>query len=189
MEILKQIKNCTVCADNLPYAPKPIIQFSRQAKITIIGQAPGQKAHTSGIPWLDPSGLRLRHWLGVSHSTFYDEQLVTIVPMGFCYPGKGSSGDLPPRPECAPKWHAKLLATTGIHATVLIGKYAQDYYLKDGLSLTKRLKNWQHYLPEYLLLPHPSGRNNIWLKKNPWFEQQVLPAIKKIVTKIIKTAP
>lgn len=174
---------CTECVDKLPFAPRPILQYSTQAKIAIIGQAPGIKAHQTQKPWNDASGERLRDWLMLEESSFYDQELLSIVPMGFCYPGKRKSGDLPPRPECAKKWHSLLLQEHRQKLHLLIGKYAQDYYLQDKRTLTDRLKNWQDYQPRYLVLPHPSPRNNIWLKKHPWFEEQVLPAMQRIISR------
>jgi uracil-DNA glycosylase len=151
----------------------------------IIGQAPGIKVHESSIPWNDASGERLREWLGIDRDTFYDEKRVAIVPMGFCYPGKGKSGDLPPRPECAELWHQKVLQSLpNIQMTLLIGQYAQNYYLKNRTTktLTETVMNWQNWAPEFLPLPHPSPRNNIWLKKNPWFEREVIPYIRKHIS-------
>jgi uracil-DNA glycosylase len=153
--------------------------------LLIIGQAPGIKVHESSIPWNDASGERLREWLGIGSDTFYDEQKVAIVPMGFCYPGKGKSGDLPPRKECAELWHKKVLQSLpNIQMTLLIGQYAQNYYLKERTTntLTETVKNWQAWAPEFLPLPHPSPRNNIWLKKNPWFETEVIPYIRKHIS-------
>ena len=150
--------------------------------------APGTKVHASGIPWDDQSGRRLREWLDVEDSEFYDESLFAIMPMGFCYPGKGKSGDLPPRKECAPLWHDKLLAQMpNIQLTLLIGQYAQKHYLKDGFkSLTERVKNWQDIDSNILPLPHPSPRNQIWLKKNPWFEQELVPHLQTRISDLIR---
>lgn len=177
--LLQDIRQCRLCQDKLE--PKPIVAFSPTVKLLIIGQAPGSKVHASGIPWDDASGDRLRAWLDIDKSTFYDESKVGIMPMGFCYPGKGKSGDLPPATECAPQWHEQLLShAKDIRLTLLIGQYAQGYYL-GGLaqsSLTETVKQWRHYTGlerPFLPLPHPSPRNNIWLKKNAWFEQDVIP--------------
>ncbi|GGD72997.1 uracil-DNA glycosylase [Lacimicrobium alkaliphilum] len=143
-----------------------------------MGQAPGTRVHRSGIPWDDASGKRLREWMGTESSLFYDQSQIAIVPIGFCYPGKGRSGDLPPRPECAPMWHAAVLDTMPkIKLTLLVGQYAQNYYLRDKLNLTQRVRGFCQYLPEYFVLPHPSPRNNLWLAKNPWFEEEVLPIL------------
>lgn len=150
----------------------------------IIGQAPGKKVHESGVPWDDASGNRLREWLGVSADEFYNEKIIGLVPMGFCYPGKGQSGDLPPRKECAPAWHNKIFkAVGGVKLTILIGQYAQGYYLGDKVkpTLTETVKAFKNFLPEIIVLPHPSPRNNIWLKKNPWFSNDLLPVLRKKV--------
>ena len=179
-----EIKQCDICAAQLPLGPRPIVRGSEQAKILIIGQAPGTKVHASGIPWDDASGKRLRQWMGLTDKAFYDESLVAIMPMGFCYPGKGRSGDLPPRPECAPKWHEPMLAALpNVQLTLLIGQYAQKYYLKESFSsLTDTVKHWEDYLPRYFSLPHPSPRNQIWLKQNPWFEQNAIPEMQRRIT-------
>lgn len=177
--LLKQIRACRICEAHLPLGPKPIIQASARAKINIIGQAPGVKAHETGTPWNDPSGVRLRQWLGVSDEQFYNPELFAIMPMGFCYPGRGKSGDLPPRPECAPAWHNKLLAEMpNIQLTLLIGQYAQNYYLQDNYkTLTERVMHWREFPDTVLPLPHPSPRNQIWLKKNLWFNEEVVPVL------------
>ena len=163
------------------------MQASSSSKLVIIGQAPGIRVHESGIPWNDPSGERLREWLNMDKDSFYDTSKVAIVPMGFCYPGTGKSGDLPPRPECAPLWMNKVLSgIKGKPITLLIGQYAQKYFLKERRkkTLTETVQNWREYLPEYLVLPHPSPRNNIWLKKNPWFERDLVPELQKISSQI-----
>lgn len=185
--LLNKIRHCEICKEVLPYAPKPVLQFDPQAKILIAGQAPGIKAHESGIPFNDASGDRLRAWLGVSRETFYDANAIAILPMGFCYPGKGPSGDLPPRPECAIAWREILLAQmTQLELTLVIGRYAHDYHFgKDGLSLTERVQNWQAYWPEKVPLPHPSPRNLLWFKNNPWFEAELLPPLKKRVSELL----
>lgn len=181
IDIIAKIHRCTECAHSLPFSPKPILQHSNKAKIILIGQAPGIKAHETNTPWNDASGDRLRDWLDISEDTFYDKNTLSIVPMGFCYPGKGKSGDLPPRLECAPKWHPLLIQQDTSKVILLVGKYAQDYYLRDKKTLTERVKNWRDYSVQYLPLPHPSPRNNIWLKKNNWFENEVLPQMQKIL--------
>lgn len=191
--LLAQVRGCTLCADFLPHGTRPILQFNPQAKILIASQAPGRKAHDSGIPFNDASGDRLRHWLGISRATFYDASQVAIVPMGFCYPGKGKSGDLPPRPECAATWHEQLLkALPNIELTVLIGQYAQAYYLKaahDSLtkhvSLTKNVMNWRELWPHIMPLPHPSPRNMFWLRRNPWFETELVPILQQRVAAVV----
>lgn len=183
-QLLSQIRSCTHCKEHLPLGPRPIVAAHPESKIIIIGQAPGTKVHQTGIPWDDPSGKQLRNWLGVSDEQFYDERLFAIVPMGFCYPGKGKSGDLPPRPECAPQWHAPLMEQMpNLKLVILIGQYAQKHYLRDDMkgNLTETVKNYREFLPEYFVLPHPSPRNQFWLSKNPWFEEEVLPDLKKKV--------
>ena len=181
IDIISKIHNCTECTHSLPFLPKPILQHSNNAKIILIGQAPGIKAHQSNKPWNDASGERLRMWLEMTEQTFYDKNTLSIVPMGFCYPGKGKSGDLPPRPECAPKWHPLLVQKNTSKVILLVGKYAQDYYLRDKRTLTDRIRNWRQYQVQFLPLPHPSPRNNIWLKKNTWFENEILPQMQKII--------
>ena len=181
-KLLSEIRDCTVCEQLLPNAPKPIIQASEKSKILIIGQAPGQKVQDSGIPWDDKSGDNLRSWLGVNKQTFYNNEMFALIPMGFCYPGKGKSGDLPPRAECAPLWHEKVMKSiTNTKLTLLIGQFAQHYYLNHKRTLTDTVRNYEEYLPNYFPLPHPSPRNNIWQKKNGWFKAQVLPALKEKV--------
>lgn len=184
--LLKKIRTCQLCENHLPLKPKPILNFSVNAKIMIVGQAPGIKAHESGKPWNDASGKRLREWLGVTDEQFYDESLFAIVPMGFCYPGKGKSGDLPPRPECSAKWMQPILQKLEkIELTILIGSYSQNYFLKTETGdLTSTVKNWKNYSPKYFPLPHPSPRNNIWLAKNPWFEKALIPQLKKVISKL-----
>ena len=181
INVLNEARNCRLCAKQLPHEPRPVLRAHANARLLIIGQAPGSKVHASGIPWDDPSGDRLRNWLGINKNLFYDETQIAIIPMGFCYPGKGRSGDLPPRPECAPQWHAALLSRMpNIQLTLLIGQYAQRYYLgKQHGTLTATVKAWRNYLPHYFALPHPAPRNQLWLKKNPWFETEVLSEVKK----------
>lgn len=186
--LLQEIRKCQVCSEHLVMGPNPILSAHGQSKIAIIGQAPGLKVHQSGIPWQDASGNTLRQWLGIGEEEFYDTQKVAIVPMGFCYPGKGKSGDLPPRPECAPLWHEQILnKMTEIRLTLLIGQYSQRYYLKDraAKNLTETVRAFKQYLPEYLPLPHPSPRNRIWLKKNPWFESDILPVLRSNIRALI----
>ncbi len=185
--LLSDIRQCQLCAEHLPLGPRPVLRAAPQARIMIIGQAPGTRVHTSGIPWDDPSGDRLRQWLGVNKDEFYDESLFAIMPMGFCYPGKGRSGDLPPRKECAPQWHdAVWQHLPNIELTLLIGQYAQQHYLapkilKQYKTLTERVQHWQELTPDRLVLPHPSPRNQLWLKKNAWFEDEVVPWLQKRV--------
>ena len=184
----KNIKACTLCAEHLPYPPKPVFSFSKKSKILVVGQAPGIKVHESGIPWNDASGDRLREWMQVSKEQFYDTKYFSIVPMAFCYPGKGKSGDLPPRRECADKWMQPILEKVSqIKLTLLIGQYSQGWYLNDAKknTLTETVKSWEEYQPKYFVLPHPSPRNNIWLKKNPWFEKNLVPRLNKKVKELI----
>lgn len=183
-ELIKNIKACTICAEHLPLGPNPIMAADHSSKIIIIGQAPGTKVHETSIPWNDPSGNQLRKWMGITSEDFYDASKVAIVPMGFCYPGKGKSGDLPPRPECAPQWHNQLLPQMKeIKLTILIGQYAQRHYLGDRMksNLTETVKNYHEYLPDHLPLPHPSPRNRFWLGKNPWFSEEVIPILQEKV--------
>ena len=187
-ELLKEIRSCSVCADFLPLGPRPIVAANEQSKIAIVGQAPGSKVHKTGVPWDDPSGKQLRKWLGVTDDEFYNEELFALIPMGFCYPGKGKSGDLPPRPECAPMWHEELFGQMpNLKLIVLIGQYAQHYYLGDKMdkNLTETVRNYKNHLPSYFVLPHPSPRNRFWLIKNPWFEDVVLPELKKRILRLI----
>ncbi|WP_415894678.1 uracil-DNA glycosylase family protein [Neptuniibacter sp. PT34_22] len=184
-QLLDQIRSCNICEKELPLGPRPVVQASAKSELLIIGQAPGSRVHKSGITWDDPSGDRLREWLRVDKETFYDANKIAIVPMGFCYPGKGHSGDNPPRPECAPTWHDLLLnEMPSIQLTLLIGQYAQRYYLKEVRSLaghktlTERVKNADKAPSHLFPLPHPSPRNQIWLKKNPWFEEETLPLLR-----------
>jgi len=187
-KLLDEVRGCTVCQKHLAYKVRPILSVHPSAKILIIGQAPGKKVHDTGLPWDDPSGNRLREWMDIDNNTFYDEAKIAIVPMGFCYPGKGKSGDLLPRPECAPLWHDKLLKELShINLTLLVGQYAQAYYLKEPKkSLTQIVKKWKEYAPQYLPLPHPSPRNFNWLNKNPWFEKAVVPHLQKNIRNILR---
>ncbi|MGM0579898.1 MAG: uracil-DNA glycosylase family protein [Bacteroidota bacterium] len=187
-ELLYNIKNCTECLPELPLGANPVVQASTQSKIAIIGQAPGIAVHQSGIPWDDKSGDNLRNWLGVDKEVFYDQDIFALIPMGFCYPGTGKSGDLPPMKICAPLWHGKLLQSMiEIKLTLLVGKYAQAFYLgkQAKSSLTNTVQSYREYIPEFLPLPHPSPRNNIWQSKNPWFKEEVLPFLKSRISEII----
>ncbi|HLV63602.1 uracil-DNA glycosylase family protein [Galbibacter sp.] len=188
-KLLLDIRNCTHCDKFLPNVPNPVIRASTKSKIVVIGQAPGRKVHQSGIPWDDASGANLRAWMGVDNQTFYNEDLFALMPMGFCYPGTGKSGDFPPRKECAPLWHKRLLqAMPEAKLILLIGQYAQGYYLKnlDHKNLTQRVKDFHEYLPDYFPLPHPSPRNNLWQKNNPWFKSDLLPILKAEVQQILE---
>lgn len=164
-----------------------MVQIGSKSRIVIIGQAPGRRVHESGVPWDDPSGRTLREWLGLSDDQFYDPSLVALVPMGFCYPGSASSGDKPPRPECAPLWHEQVLAELPEdRLEVIIGMYAQKRYIEDRKpTLTETVANWQAYLPSQLVMPHPSPRNRHWLTKNPWFEAETLPAVRQRVSELL----
>lgn len=189
-ELITQIRSCKECTSHLKEGVNPIIAASVQSKIIIIGQAPGRIVHNSSIPWNDKSGDNLRNWLGIDKTTFYDANQIAFMPMGFCYPGTGKTGDLPPRPECAPLWHKRLLAMmTNAKLILLIGNYAQNYYLKDKAknTLTDTVYNFQIYLPNYFPLPHPSPRNNIWLAKNEWFTKEVLPVLKLKISSNLKS--
>lgn len=181
-ELLEKIRACRLCEAQLPLGPKPVLRASATARLLVVGQAPGIRVHESGIPWNDASGMRLREWLRMERERFYDQSRVAIVPMGFCYPGKGSSGDLPPRPECRQTWHPQLIPLlANIELTLLIGHYAQDFFLgahRKG-TLTDTVRAWQEYAPRYFPLPHPSPRNVGWFKQNPWFESDVLPALRE----------
>lgn len=190
--LLSNIKQCTLCQQDLPLGVNPVLQAAKSAKIIIAGQAPGLKVHQSGIPFDDKSGERLRNWLGVNKSQFYNNELFAILPMAFCYPGKGKSGDLPPKPVCAQQWREKLLCQLpNIELIIAIGTYAQHWHIADKQknTLTNTVKNWQFYLknmsPAVLPIPHPSPRNNIWLKKNAWFELEVIPALQQQVQNIL----
>lgn len=187
-QLLTNIRQCEICSEHLPLGPRPVVNGHPESKIVIIGQAPGTKVHASGVPWDDASGKELRRWLDISSEVFYDEKKIAIVPMGFCYPGKGKSGDLPPRPECAPQWHeALLLKMPKLELVLLVGMYAQRYYLKHRAkkTLTETVANYQEYMPQYLPLPHPSPRNRFWLTKNPWFAEKVIPELQKTVRKLV----
>ena len=181
LDLLAEVRACQHCEADLPLGPRPVLRASSTARLLIVGQAPGTKVHESGIPWNDPSGDRLRDWLELSPERFYDETDIAIVPMGFCYPGKGKSGDLPPRPECAPLWHDALLQRMPrLELTLLVGSYAQDYYLgKSGDTLTDRVRRYREFGPRFFPLPHPSPRNTLWLRRNPWFEEEVVPALRE----------
>jgi uracil-DNA glycosylase len=179
--LLETVRNCRACERHLPLGPRPVLQAGESARILIVGQAPGAVVHATGIPWNDASGKRLRAWMGVDSEVFYDASRVAIIPMGFCYPGRGRSGDLPPRRECASLWLDPLLSLLPrIELTVLVGQYAQRHYLgtRRKSSLAETVRAWQEYAPRYFPLPHPSPRNQPWLKRNPWFEQQLVPELR-----------
>jgi uracil-DNA glycosylase len=183
--LLADVRACRHCEAVLPLGPRPTLRASSTARLMIVGQAPGTKVHETGIPWNDRSGDRLRQWLGLDRDTFYDESRIAIVPTGFCYPGVDAhGGDLPPRPECAPLWHPRLLPLMPeVGLTLLIGGYAQAYYLGKSRkrTMTDTVAHWRDYLPDYFPMPHPSWRNTAWLKRNPWFEAEALPELRRLV--------
>jgi uracil-DNA glycosylase len=187
--LLTEVLACTICAEHLPHGVRTVLQIHPQARVLIAGQAPGKKVHESGVPFDDASGNRLREWMGVSREVFYDTKQVAIVPMGFCFPGTGKSGDLPPRLECAPAWRDQLLGhLCQLEVTLVIGQYAQAYHIKEERSsLTETVRDWQSYWPNMIPLPHPSPRNNIWLNRNPWFEQDLLPMLRRRVSEALET--
>ena len=187
-QLLQQISKCSVCHPHLALGPRPVITADEKSKIVVIGQAPGLAVHQSGIPWDDKSGDNLRKWMDTEKETFYNPEKVALIPMGFCYPGKGKSGDLPPRKECAPLWHQALLdQMPNVELMVLVGKYAQAYYLGDKIkpTLTETVRNFESYLPRYFVLPHPSPRNNIWQAKNEWFRQLVIPKLQERIKEVL----
>ena len=181
--LLTQISACTLCHQNLPLGPRPVVQGHPNARVLIISQAPGLRVHETGIPWNDPSGDRLREWLDIDRATFYNRELIALLPMGFCYPGRGKSGDNPPRKECHGLWHERFLkALKNLRLILLVGTYAQTQYLGEAMmgTSTETIRKWDEYFPPYFPIPHPSPRNNIWLAKNPWFESDILPKLKEL---------
>lgn len=182
-ELEEEIRKCDICRHSLPLGPRPIVSLGANSKILLIGQAPGRKVHESGIPWDDASGDLLRQWLDIPRVNFYDSNVLSILPMGFCYPGKGQAGDLPPRPECAPQWHSKTLSLLSqVRLTIYVGAFAARYYLPEFEGqLTLAVQSFDSLLPTRIALPHPSPRNRPWLAKNPWFEREVLPALRSAV--------
>lgn len=186
--LLDEIRSCTICEEYLPAGPRPIVAGNSKSKILIIGQAPGRRVHESGVPWDDPSGDQLRKWLNMDKDTFYNQDLVALMPMGFCYPGSGKSGDLPPRPECAQHWHQKMIdGLANVKLNLLVGQYAQKYYLgkRFKTNLTETVKSFKEFESEYLPLPHPSPRNRIWMKRNEWFEEEVIPYLKNKLSEVL----
>lgn len=186
--LLARVRACTLCAEHLPLGPRPLLQAHAGARILLAGQAPGRKAHASGLPFDDASGDRLRAWLGLDRPRFYDATRIAIVPMGLCYPGTGASGDLPPRPECAPAWRAALLAhLPHIELTLLLGRHAIGYHLPEarGRALADVLQGWLREPTPVVPLPHPSPRNMAWMKHHSWFEAEVLPALRAQVTRLM----
>ncbi|MFT7245777.1 MAG: uracil-DNA glycosylase [Candidatus Azotimanducaceae bacterium] len=184
ISLLDEVRACTICAAHLPHGVRPVLQIHPQARVLIAGQAPGRKVHESGVPFDDASGDRLREWMGVTRDVFYDATQVAILPMGFCFPGTGKSGDLPPRPECALAWRDQLLGhLSHLKVTLVVGQYAQGYHLSGKpSSLTETVRAWKTYWPKVIPLPHPSPRNNIWLSRNPWFETELLPVLRQRVS-------
>ena len=191
--LLADIRACRLCAAELPLGPRPVLRATPSARLLIIGQAPGTRVHQTGIPWNDPSGERLRDWLGLDRDAFYDARRIAIVPMGFCYPGRAKNGgDNPPRPECAPQWHPAVLdALPNLDLTLLVGTYAQKFYLGAGnrRTMTETVGAWRDHLPRFLPLPHPSWRNTGWLKRNPWFAADVLPELRARVKGLLNASP
>lgn len=185
--LLTEVRACKLCEAHLPHGANPVLQLDASARILVAAQAPGRKVHETSLPFNDASGDRLRNWMGITREVFYDPAQIAILPMGFCYPGTGKNGDLPPRPECAPTWRAQLLQyLPRLELTLVIGQYAQAYHLsRQAGSLTERVKAWQAYDPGVIPLPHPSPRNNIWLKRNPWFEIELLPVLRERVKRIL----
>ena len=187
--LFTEIRGCTVCAQHLPLGPRPVVRGSTTARLLIVSQAPGTKVHETGLSFNDRSGDRLRQWLGLDRDTFYDERRVAIMGMGFCYPGRDAKGgDRPPRPECAPLWHTRILAElVSVELTLLVGSYAIDYYLgaEAKRSMTATVKAWRDYAPRFLPLPHPSWRTTLFEKRNPWFEKKLLPALRRRVKALL----
>jgi len=188
IELKGQVLACTICRNFLPKPPKPIFQFHPSATILIAGQAPGRVTHEKGIPFDDVSGVRLREWLGISSESFYNSRKIALLPLGFCYPGTGKGGDLPPRPECAANWRTPLMAKLpNLKLTLVIGRYAMQWHLnvKNSRPITEVIKDWRNYAPTTYPLPHPSPRNNRWLRNNPWFESTLLPELRDVVALLI----
>lgn len=186
--LLREVRACRLCEAHLPLGPRPVLQAGAGARVLVIGQAPGAKVHASGVPWQDRSGERLRDWLGVDEATFYDAQRIALIPMGLCYPGKGASGDLPPRPECAPQWLQRLRAELpAVQLTLLVGQYAQRHLLGAAMggSVSAAVRDWRRFGPALLPLPHPSPRNITWFQANPWFEQTLLPELRRRVHTVL----
>jgi uracil-DNA glycosylase len=190
--LLKAIRACDACKAYLPLGPRPVLQAAASARILVVGQAPGSRVHTTGIPWDDPSGDRLRAWMGVDKDEFYDASRIAIIPMGFCYPGRGNGGDLPPRRECAELWLDELLARLPeIELTLLIGQYAQRHYLGKlrKATLAETVDAWAEYAPRYVPLPHPSPRNTPWFQRHPWFERDLVPVLRATIAAAMARRP
>lgn len=187
--VAREARACRLCEAVLPHAPRPVFHLGQGARLMIVGQAPGRRVHETGIPWNDPSGDRLRSWLAMDRAAFYDRAKIAILPTGLCYPGTVSGGDLPPRPECAPLWHPQFRAALpNIRLTLLVGQYAQAHYLGAARkrSLSETVRAYREYLPEFIPLPHPSWRNTAWIARNPWFEAQLLPALRRAVARALR---
>ncbi|MEH6576042.1 MAG: uracil-DNA glycosylase family protein [Amphritea sp.] len=190
-QLINRALKCTICQEQLKDGVRPVFQFSSSARILVAAQAPGRKVHETGIPFNDPSGERLRQWMGIDRDTFYNPELIAILPMGFCFPGTGRSGDLPPRKECAPQWRQLLLdRLTNLQLTLVIGQYAQAWHLDAARTgkkntVTETVANWREYVPNIYPMPHPSPRNNIWLRRNPWFEQELVPDLQQRIKQIL----
>jgi uracil-DNA glycosylase len=186
--LLSEVRACTICRAALPHGVRPVLQIDDAARVLVAGQAPGRRVHASGIPFDDPSGDRLREWMGVTRKQFYDAKRIAILPMGFCYPGSGKSGDRPPRPECAPAWREQLLGhLKNVGLTIVLGRWAIDYHLPDApRTVTDAVRAWEDRLPRVVALPHPSPRNNIWIKKNPWFADELLPKLRAHVRQLLR---
>lgn len=188
-DLLEEVRACRVCAAHLPLGPRPVLRARASARLLIVGQAPGTRVHETAIPWNDPSGDRLREWMGLDRERFYDERSVAIIPIGLCYPGRDAKGgDRPPRPECAPLWHPRLGAALGaVELVVLAGGYAQRYYLGGdaGATVTDTVRAWRTHLPRYIALPHPSWRTRAWVRRNPWFESELLPVLRRRVAEVL----
>jgi uracil-DNA glycosylase len=190
--LLAEVRACRACVSHLPFGPRPIVRAAADARILIVGQAPGARVHASGIPWDDASGDRLRNWLGIDATTFHDESQFAIMPMGFCYPGRGNGGDKPPRHECAQLWFDSLLQKLPrIQLTLLIGQYAQRHFLgaRRKASLTETVRAWREYAPAFIPLPHPSPRNQPWFQRHPWFESGALPMLRERVELLVRHDP
>lgn len=190
-QLIQRVSACTLCEDALVDGVRPVFQFGTKARILVAGQAPGRKVHETGIPFNDPSGDRLRQWMGIDRETFYDPDQIAILPMGFCYPGTGKSGDLPPRKECAPQWRQLLLdRLPDLQLILVIGQYAQAWHLAEKGSVTEIVAKWRDYCfrdqaPAVFPMPHPSPRNNIWLRRNPWFEEELVPELQEQVKRVL----
>jgi len=191
LPLLKEVRSCTQCAAELPLGPRPVLQVSNSARILIVGQAPGTKVHATGIPFNDPSGDRLRLWMGIDRDTFYDDSQIALLPMAFCYPGRGRGGDLPPPPRCAETWRERLLAQLrDVELTIALGQYAVGWHLPDQPgTLSDVVKRWREIIPKLLPMPHPSPRNNRWLRNNPWFETEVVPWLRTRVQTVLGRHP